>query len=502
MGISAEHREDLVRRRNELMEKLPDHSIVILKSTDLKVRNNDVEYPYRQNSDFLYLTGLNEPDAYVVLTKKEGEVISTLFCAERTPEEVVWLGPSLGTERAVTTLGFDEAYDVKDLDEHILSMMAGTRHGCIDLKNPDMIAQVNTWKDKARAHSLEQIRKSLEDDTANQLVKLPDSYNDVTKVIRDMRVIKSSFEVDQIAKVCEISSRAHEAMMSQAQPWMNERYLQGVFRGEVVKAGCEGLAYGSICGSGPNACILHYEKNDTMMSDGQMVLNDCGGELEGYAADITRTFPVNGEFSEAQRQLYQVVLEAQKAGIDACRPGMVMKEIQKVVDDALTQGLIGIGLIQESDVPCEPGSRKDHPVARFMPHSYGHWLGLDVHDPCPYFTEEGPVRLEPGMVLTVEPGIYIKEDDASVPVAYRGVGIRIEDVIAVTEGEPRVLSNAIKEVDAVQTFMQSAKDKRLTQSDLLVLNAFRSQEASSRQRAVELDIEAQSARVTLTSGNP
>ncbi len=390
-------------RRAQIIENMPPSSIAVLHAAEAHFRNGDAEFSYRQQSNFYYLTGCCESQAALVLTKaKDGRGESLFFMKVTEPTEVIWTGARLGIEGALEHLGADKAYDITQLDTLLAS-----------------------W-------------------TADKKII------DIQQAIHALRVIKSPAERALMQKAAEISAEAHIRVMQASKPGLIEYELEAEFIYEVMRKGCRALAYPSIVGGGVNACTLHYNENDQVLRDGDLVLVDAGGEYQYYASDITRTFPVNGRFSEDQKAIYNLVLESQLAAIECIRPGIRWDTLQKKILKILVPGLVALGILKG-----EPAALiKEKAYRSVYMHSSGHWLGLDVHDVGDYLVNDTSRLLEPGMVLTVEPGIYIAPNTPNIDKRWWGIGVRIEDDILVTDIGHQVLSEAApKTVEAIESLM-------------------------------------------------
>ncbi len=419
------------------MRMAGDDAIVIVASAPQRVRNNDAHYPYRQDSDFHYLSGFGEADAVLVLVpgRKPGETI--LFCRERDPERERWDGPRSGTDGAVAAFGMDDAFPIDDIDDILPGLIEGRtrvyyhfgRDSEFDLK---LIGWVNRVRERVR-----------------QGARPPHEFVALSHLLHDLRLYKSRNELRLMRKSAKIAAAAHVRAMRATRPGMNEQAVEAellhAFRSEGAVP-----SYEPIVGGGANACILHYRANNAPLNDGDLLLIDAGAEVDCYASDITRTFPVNGRWSPEQRALYDIVLAAQLASIEEVRAGRTFDAYHDAAVRRITRGLCRLGLLSGS---VEKNLR-EHSYRRFYMHKTGHWLGLDVHDVGDYRVDGEFRVLEPGMVVTVEPGIYIAPDQKGVPARFRGIGIRIEDDVVVTRGDPDVLSKgAPKDPDAIEALM-------------------------------------------------
>ena len=432
---------DFKQRRDHLAQKMGANSVAIIATRAEMYRNRDADYKYRADSSFYYLTGFAEPEAVAVLeTFAEGETYRySLFCRERNREMEIWNGYRAGVEGAVEIYGADEAFAIDLLDQEIIAKLLNKDRLYFRIGHQaEFDARVSQWIQKADA---QQRRGSTSPAEVIQLDRLID----------EMRLKKSAQEIELMQIASNISADAHTRAMQSVKPEMMEYALEAELNYIFGKHGCV-PAYNSIVGGGENACILHYVENNKPLKDGDLVLIDAACEYEFYASDITRTFPVNGKFSPEQKALYNIVLDAQLAAIDATRIGNHYKYPHEVAVKILTQGLVDLGLLSGNvDELVESEAFR-----QFFMHGTGHWLGMDVHDVGAYKHGEDWRAYEAGMVVTVEPGLYIAPDDETVDVKWRGIGIRIEDDIVVTENGPLVLTkNVVKTVEEIEQLMAS-----------------------------------------------
>jgi Xaa-Pro aminopeptidase len=430
---AAEYR----RRRRALLRALGREGLAILPAAREVIRNRDVHYPFRQSSDFSYLTGFPEPDGVAVLApgRKEGELV--LFCRPRDPEREQWDGPRAGVEGAVALYGADQAFPLGDLDAQMPGLMDGRERLYFPVgADPDFDARVLAWVSQVRA----QVRKGASP---------PEVFITIESLLHEQRLRKSAAELKVMRRAARISAQAHRHLMRFCRPGRRESDLESEFLHQCAIQGARWQAYQPIVAGGANACVLHYVANDAELKDGDLALIDAGCELDGYASDITRTFPVNGRFSPPQRAIYEVVLEAQAAAIAKARPGNAWNEPHEAALQVLTKGLIRLGILSG-----RPGRLiKEEAYKPYYMHRTGHWLGMDVHDVGRYKHNDKWRTLEPGMVLTVEPGLYMPATDA-VPAPFRSIGVRIEDDIVITEDGSEVLSaTAPKDPDAIEALM-------------------------------------------------
>ena len=425
------------KRRRELMRMMGEGAIAIVPAAREKIRNRDSHYPFRQDSDFHYLTGFPEPDAVAVLVpgRKHAEYI--LFCRDRDPKMETWNGRRAGPEGSTRDYAADDAFPVGDIDEILPGLMERcTRVFYTMGAYPEFDKQVIGWVNQLRA----QYRTGMQS---------PQEFVALDHMLHDMRLYKSRAEASAMRAAALVSVSAHERAMRVCRPGMNEAELEAEFLHEFRRRGGT-QAYNPIVGGGENGCILHYNENNRPLNDGDLVLIDAACELDCYASDITRTFPVNGRYSPEQRAVYDIVLKAQLAAIDKVRAGNHWNAPHEEAIKVITAGLVKLGLLKGP----VPKLIKDEAYKTYYMHRTGHWLGLDVHDVGDYKVGEEWRELEAGMVLTVEPGIYIAPGTKGAPKRFQGIGVRIEDDVLVTNGEPDVLTGGlIKDPDAVETFM-------------------------------------------------
>jgi Xaa-Pro aminopeptidase len=433
--MCTHHAETFERRRTaffDAMTQAAPSSVAVLPAAPVFTRNNDVDHEYRQDSDFFYLTGFDEPESVLVLDAQDRKV--TLFVRPRDRDREVWDGPRAGVDGA-KALGADESFVVAELDDKLPNLLQNRKRVYYRLG-------VSRRFDDRLLGAIDRVR-------ARQRlgVTAPVELVDPGSVLHEMRLRKSPVEIETMRTAARITREAHELAMRRTRPGMHEYEVEALLLDTFRRHGSERPAYGSIVGSGPNACVLHYRKNDRRIDPGELLLIDAGCEYGYYASDVTRTFPVGRDFSREQQAIYELVLHAQEEGIAATRPGATLDAIHMLDVGIITRGLVSFGLLQgEVDKLIETEAYK-----RFFMHRTSHWLGMDVHDVGAYFDSGKPRRLEPGMVLTVEPGIYIAPDDDTVPPQWRGIGVRIEDDVLVTTSEPEVLTAGIpKTVDEVR----------------------------------------------------
>lgn len=425
-------------RRDRLMAAIGPRSVAIVAGATELRRNGDTHFPFRQESDFFYLTGFAEPNAILVLCPCRDEAEATLFLNPKDPSAEQWTGRRLGIDAAPQHLSVDQAFDVASIDEELPKLLQGRQslHALFGF-DAAFDQKIFSWVNKLKT----QRRPS------------PGEFINLAQSLHELRVIKSPCEQRQMQRAAEISARAHVRAMKSCKPGQSEWNLEGELLAEFLSHGARFSAYPSIVASGENACIMHYVDNDARLENGDLVLIDAGCELDHYASDITRTFPINGKFTAVQRDLYQLCLEAQKAAIDSAVPKGRFADPHEAARRVLTQGLIDLEIIdcKSVEVALEEGKEK-----KFLVHRCSHWLGLDVHD-VGMFEDNGKSRvLEPGMVLTVEPGIYIPSNEQmqDVDSQWHGIGVRIEDDVLITETGNNVLSkDAPKEIKDIESLM-------------------------------------------------
>ena len=442
-------KKEFAERRTELMGLMEPNSIAILPAAPVRPRNRDVDYPYRQDSDFYYLTGFPEPEAVIALIpgREHGEFV--LFCRDRDPAMEIWDGYRAGPDGAIKQYGADDAFPVSDLDEILPGLIEGRDRVYYAMgSDPEFDRKVMEWVNSIRA----KVRAGAHP---------PGEFISLDHFLHDMRLYKSKAELRMMKKAAEISANAHVRAMEKCVPGMTEFQLEAEYLHEFAREGARHPAYPSIVGGGANACILHYIENSDMLKDGDLVLIDAGAEYDHYAADITRTFPVNGKFTEPQKQLYEVVLKAQLAAIREVKPGNHWNQGHEAALKVLTRGLIKLGILQGK----VEDRIADESYRKYFMHRTGHWLGMDVHDVGDYKVDDEWRVLEEGMVLTVEPGLYIPKDDEDVDPKWRGIGIRIEDDVAVTARGNTVLTKGVpKKVDEIEALMAAAARRRHTKA--------------------------------------
>ncbi len=433
------------RRRKQLLAQMGD-GVAILPTAREASRNRDTHYPFRFDSYFYYLTGFAEPEAVVVLIKeRKGRGRSLLFCRDKHAEREIWGGYRYGPAAAAQAFGFDAAYPIEQLDAELTKLLAGRDNVYFPL-----------GADAAWDERLSGWLNAVRQDRA--AAPPPTTVQDLHRLLDEMRVFKDEYELALMRRSAGIAAAAHRRVLGVTRPGMAEYEVEAELLHEFRRRGAQSPAYPSIVAGGANACVLHYVENNALLRDGDLLLIDAGCELDGYASDITRTFPVNGRFSPAQKDLYQLVLAAQLAAIAKVKPGNAWDKPHQAALKVLAQGFIDLGLCSGSvDGVLESGDYK-----RFYMHRTGHFLGLDVHDAGNVMVDGKPRKLAPGMTLTVEPGCYVRPADG-VPEAFWNTGIRIEDDVAVTAQGGEVLSHAApKSVAEIEEAMADRRPGKKT----------------------------------------
>jgi Xaa-Pro aminopeptidase len=429
----------------EFMRRMDPKSVAIIPAAREAVRSHDTNYRYRQNSDFFYLTGFEEPDAIAVIAPSQEKKFA-LFVRPRDPERAIWDGYRAGVEGAVSDYSADEAFPIADFDARLPEILDGP------LSLYYAFGHANSELDEKIIRQLTLMRE-----TNRRPLEPPQTIIDPTSILHEMRVFKSEAEVEIMQRAADIAAAAHVEAMQTARAGMKEYEVEAMLEASFRRQGAAGSSYTSIVGSGANATTLHYITNQDTLRDGDLLLVDAGAEYQGYASDITRTFPINGKFSEAQRDIYDLVLKTQMSCIDMVRPGVRLEDLKTHSVEMLTEGMVKLGLLK-GDPAKLIGEKK---FMQFYMHNLGHFLGIDVHDAGRYYFNGESRPAEPGMVMTIEPGLYISPDtknipegfNQDVPAKYLGIGVRIEDDVLVTEKGARVLTDQVPkdagEIEAV-----------------------------------------------------
>jgi len=434
-------KKEFKNRRKRLMDMIGSDSIAILPTASVITRNRDVEFPFRPDSDFFYLTGYPEPEAVLVLIpdRKEGE--SILFCRERDEKMETWHGRRSGLDGAVNIYSVDDAFPIEDMDDILPGLIEGHERIFYNMGSDQNFDQrvlgwVNQIRGKVRAGAI-----------------APDEFISLNHFLHEMRLYKSSYEIKLMRQAAKISAKAHIQAMKNCKPGMYEYQLEGELISEFIKNGARYTAYPPIVGSGQNACILHYTNNSDKMIDGDLLLIDSGAEYQCYASDITRTFPVNGKFSSAQRDIYNLVLSAQTAALNEIKPGKYWNDPHDAAVRVLTEGMVNLGILKGD--PEELIKNKDY--TKYYMHRTGHWLGMDVHDVGDYKLDGEWRMLEAGMVMTVEPGLYLSANSQGLSEHWQNIGVRIEDDVLVTKDGHDILSkDTPKTIDEIEELMADA----------------------------------------------
>jgi Xaa-Pro aminopeptidase len=429
------------------IEQMEENSVAVIPAAREKTRSYDTEYKFRQDSDFWYLTGFPEPDAIAVIAPKNKKSPFTLYVRPRDPLMETWYGRREGVEGAVKNFGADKAFPIEKFEKDLPKLLDG--HDRLYYRfsvDREIDKMILSYLSGQRVRRLK---------TAYP----PHTIIDPTPIIGEMRLHKTPEEVELMQTSANIAAEAHILAMKKVKPGMNEGQVEALMEAYMRDRGASGVAYNSIVGGGDNATILHYVENNAELKDGDLLLIDAGAEYQGYASDITRTFPINGKFTQAQREVYDVVLDVQEKCIDYTKTGNTVKGRQEYSIELLTEGMVKLGLLK--------GKTKDlikkKAYMKYYMHGVGHFLGLDVHDAGRYFTDQEAKNSKPfapGMVLTVEPGIYVPIDEKTAPAKYRGIGIRIEDDVLVTEeGNRNLTSKVTKDPDEIEELMRGGKRK-------------------------------------------
>ncbi|MGH8582120.1 MAG: Xaa-Pro aminopeptidase [Gammaproteobacteria bacterium] len=431
-------KRELERRRKRLMAAMEDGGIAIVPAAPVQRRNGDVEFPYRPDSNFFYLTGFPEPEALAVLIPGRAQGQFILFCRERDAAAEAWQGRRAGLEGACAEYGADDAFPISDLDDILPGLLENRARvyytmGC----NLELDQRLMGWVNQVRGRY-------------RTGVTAPQEFVSLSHIVHEMRLLKSPQEIKLMRKAAALSAHAHRRAMAACRPGLREFQLEAELTHEFMAGGSRATAYPSIVGGGANGCILHYTANSDVLNDGDLVLIDAGAEYQGYASDITRTFPVNGRFAPAQQAVYEVVLAAQLAAISKLIPGNHWNDPHQEAIRVLTRGLIALGVLKGHLTRLI----KEEAYKPYFMHRTGHWLGMDVHDVGDYKVGNEWRMLEPGMVLTVEPGLYLKAGAKGLAKRWWNIGIRIEDDVLVTRDGHEVLSAAApKQVEEMESWI-------------------------------------------------
>ncbi|XQW83921.1 Xaa-Pro aminopeptidase [Thalassotalea piscium] len=430
---------EFVARRQRFFEQMTDNSVAVFFAGKEVTRSNDTDYLFCQDKNFLYLTGFFEPDAILVMVKNETNQ-SLLFCREKDPLQEVWHGKRVGAEAAKSKYCFEQTFNLVEFDHVFTEVLANKSQLWF-------CHSINTTDEALVKECLSRVKGQ-----SRQGILAPTTLVDCSSLIAEMRLIKSAAEINIMKQINLISGKAHQRAMVACHPGLYEFQIEAELLYEFARHGARHAAYNCIVAGGDNGNILHYTENDQPLVEGDLLLIDAGGELHGYAADITRTFPINGQFSSAQKKLYQLVLSAQEQAIAIIKPGVTLAQLNDLVCEVLTKGLLSLGILTGDYQQLID----DKACKQYFIHGLGHWLGLDVHDVGNYQVEnKRQLRpFEAGMVLTIEPGLYIPQEATEVDEQWRGIGIRIEDNILVTDlGHENLTVNTPKSVEAIEALM-------------------------------------------------
>ena len=424
-----------IERRKKLFKKI-NHGLAIIPSNELYTRSNDTEHPFRQNSNFYYFTGFLETNSVLCLIKNDSEEKTILFLEEKIPEMELWTGKRLGPAMAPEKLGIDEAYPIGEFEQKLKELISGSK-----------ALYMNCFEQTKTAKTVLKVTNQLWQ-SRKKSNYLPVSVHHLDYITEEMRLIKSQEEINLMKEAAKRTSLGHRVAMAKTRPGLNERDIQAVMDYTFKMDMGDGPAYGMIVASGDNANVLHYIENSAELKDGDLFLIDAGAEYKLYASDVTRTFPVNGKFTDIQAKIYNEVLKSQELVISLAKPGMTLSELHKIASISLIESLIEFKLLNGTPEEIfEKGTHK-----KYYPHGTGHWLGLDVHDQCPYLDDQcKDIKLKENMVFTVEPGLYFPADDQTLPHEFRGIGIRIEDDILITkDGNINLTEDIPKTIEAIE----------------------------------------------------
>jgi len=424
---------DYIKRRDKLFKNINDNSVAVIFSADEKVRNNDVSHKYRQSSNFFYLSGIDDPSLILIFLKKNKTSSLILICNKPNNNDKIWTGQLPSKNSYKKQYSVDQVLYADQLSELDFKDIDNLYYEFSDKNNIDNFLSV--------INNIEATRYTKKNDFLSTRVNL-------SNLIYDMRLIKSKYEISQITTAANVSALAHYNLMKTCKAGMNECEIEADFTSICMKNHCN-QAYPAIVATGKNGCILHYTKNKSILKQDDLLLVDAAAEYNNYASDITRTIPVSGKFNMYQKTIYEIVLQAQKMAIKSCKPGKTLIDIHNVAVKNITKGLIDAKILKGSI----DKNIKNQKYKKYFMHNTGHWLGLDVHDPCSYQLNDKPVSLKPGMVFTVEPGIYINAD-ANINENYHNIAVRIEDDVLITNSGHEVITQSVpKEVDEIEKLM-------------------------------------------------
>ena len=426
-------------RRLKLSDKVLEDSAIIVASALVKARISDTDYAYRQDSNFYYLSGYEEPDSLLLIRPSSDKEKFIIFCRDRDPLREQWDGFRTGQEGAVQQYGADNAYSINSLDQMMPDLLAGVKNIYFSMSAPCGV-------DIKISHWMEDIRKNT-----RAGAEPPNNLLSLDSILHEMRLIKEDHEMNLMKKAADITTEAHIRAMQAVTPGMYEYQLEAEYLYAFNKNGARSPAYNSIVGGGNNSCILHYVENNDELKDGDLVLVDAGCEYQYYASDVTRTFPVNGKFSPEQKEIYSIVLEAHRQSMEQAKPGNKWNLMHEKSVEVIVEGLLELGLLKGTkEQVIEKGD-----YSKFYMHRIGHWLGMDVHDVGGYKQDGDWRELEKGMVMTVEPGIYILDSLEDVDDKWKGIGVRIEDDIVITDSGFEVLTpNVPRTIEEVEHTVQ------------------------------------------------
>ena len=421
----------------EFIRRMVPQSVAIIPGAREATRSNDTNYRFRQDSDFFYLTGFEEPDAIAVIKPSDTNKY-VLFVRPHDPEREIWDGRRAGVEGAVSEFGAHAAFPIAEFNSKLREIL-------IDTDTLYYRLGVNRDLDDSIVREIAAMRG-----VNRKPIHPPQTIVDPASIIHEMRVVKGPEELEIMQTAADIAAEAHVEAMKAVRPGMKEYQVEALIEQVFRQRGAAGPAYTSIVGGGPNATVLHYINNNAELRDGDLVLIDAGAEYKGYASDITRTFPINGRYSKAQREIYDLVLKAQMSCVEMVRPGVTHDQLKQHSIEVLTEGMVELGLLKGD--PEELIKEKKH--EQFYMHGLGHMIGIDVHDVGKYYFGQESRPLEPGVVMTVEPGLYISPNTKDVPEQYLGIGVRIEDDVLCTNNGPRVLTNKVpKQAEEIEELM-------------------------------------------------
>lgn len=432
-------KEEFISRQHRLLSLCEPESVCVIPAAKACTRSRDTHFPFRQDSDFWYLTGFDEPDSWLLLSNHSqfSDPYRAMVFRAKDKQSEIWEGRRLGVDAGLSFFALDEAFSTDELPDILYEWLGGHDHVYFPMHS-----------DSGATEVIMEVCNRLRNASKENLA--PAALCDVSPLIHEMRLFKSACEIAMMKAAARISCQAHKRAMKFAHPGCYEYQIEAELHHEFAMAGARYPAYSSIVGSGDNGCILHYAENSDVVNDGELILIDAGAEYYGYAADITRTFPVSGKFTQPQRDIYAIVLEAQKQIIDRIGPGMTFSEANTIATEVIVEGLIDLSILQGTVAD----NLASHAYRRYYMHGIGHFLGLDVHDVGDYKHDGEERPLQPGMVITIEPGIYIGSDS---PVAqkYKGLGVRIEDNLVITATGAEVITEDVpKEIDDIEALMR------------------------------------------------